>query len=182
PKTTVTVAGLTGKYCGAARPGHFDGVTTVVAKLFHIVKPHVAAFGEKDFQQLQVVRRMARDLDLDVEIAAVETVREPDGLAMSSRNAYLEARDRPAALSLSRAIARAREMAAAGERSAAAVLAEVRRLIAAFPQNAIDYVAVADPETLEEVAAIRAGTRLLLAVRVGGTRLIDNARILGSDP
>jgi pantoate--beta-alanine ligase len=127
-----------------------------VAKLFHIVKPHVAVFGEKDFQQLAVVRRMARDLDLEVEVAGVETVREVDGLAMSSRNVYLAPEDREAALSLSRGIAWAREAAAAGERSAEKILSAVRAEIAAHPQNMIDYVEVVDPETLEAVR-VRAG-------------------------
>ncbi len=178
PLTTVSVAGLTEHYCGASRPGHFDGVTTVVAKLFHIVKPHVAIFGEKDYQQLQVVRRMTHDLGLDVEVAGVETVREADGIAMSSRNVYLKARDREAALSLSRGLRRARALVASGERSAAAVTGEVRRIINAFPQNRIDYVAVVDPETLEEMAAVHGPARLLLAVRVGDTRLIDNGPLL----
>lgn len=174
PLTTVSVAGLTEHYCGALRPGHFDGVTTVVAKLFHIVRPQVAIFGEKDYQQLQVVRRMTHDLDLDVEVAGVETVRESDGLAMSSRNVYLEARDREAALSLSRGLHRAQALVASGERSAAAVTGEVGRIILTFPQNRIDYVAVVDPETLEEMAVIHGPARLLLAVRVRDTRLIDN--------
>jgi pantoate--beta-alanine ligase len=177
PLTRVTVAGLTERLCGKARAGHFDGVTTVIAKLFHIVRPHVALFGEKDFQQLVVVRRMARDLDMDVEVAGVETVREPDGLAMSSRNVYLAPADREAALSLWRGIARAREAAAAGERSAGKIVALVRDGIAAHPQNTIDYVEVVDPETLEAVREIRAEARLVIAARVRGTRLIDNAAL-----
>ena len=177
PLTRVTVAGLTDRLCGKSRPGHFDGVTTVVAKLFHAVKPHVALFGEKDFQQLVVVRRMVRDLDLDVEIAGVETVRESDGLAMSSRNVYLAAADREAALSLSRGIARAREAVAAAERLAEKIVSMVRETIAMHPQNAIDYVELVDPETLESVSMLRAEARLVLAVRVRGTRLIDNAAL-----
>ena len=175
--TRVTVAGLTERLCGKSRPGHFDGVTTVVAKLFHIVGPHVALFGEKDFQQLVVVRRMARDLDLDVEVAGVETVREADGLAMSSRNVYLAPEDREAALSLSRGIVRARRAAAAGERSAERIAGLARDTIAAHRQNAIDYVELVDPETLEAVTALRAQARLVVAARVRGTRLIDNAAL-----
>jgi len=186
PATTVRVAGLTGRFCGASRPGHFDGVATVVAKLFQAVKPHLAFFGEKDFQQLQVIRRMVRDLDLGVEIVGVETVREPDGLAMSSRNVYIAPADREAALSLSRALGWARQMAAAGERSASAITEAVREIIEVYPQNEIDYVAVADPETLEEVTDLRNGARLLMAVRVRGTRLIDNCPVssqrMGSEP
>jgi pantoate--beta-alanine ligase len=177
PATRVAVAGLTETLCGRSRPGHFDGVTTVVAKLLHIVKPHVALFGEKDFQQLVVVRRMVRDLDLDVEIAGIETVREPDGLAMSSRNVYLDPSDREAALSLSRGIARAREAVAAGERRAAKIVEVVRQGIEAHPQNEIDYVAVVDPETLADVEEIQNEARLVLAVRVRGTRLIDNGAL-----
>ena len=175
--TRVAVAGLTQTLCGRARPRHFDGVTTVVAKLLHIVKPHVALFGEKDFQQLVVVRRMVQDLDLDVEIAGIETVREPDGLAMSSRNVYLDPSDREAALSLSRGIARAREAVAAGERHAEKVAEVVRRSIEAHPQNEIDYVTIVDPETLADVEEIRGEARLVLAVRVRGTRLIDNGAL-----
>jgi len=177
PLTRVTVAGLTDRLCGKSRPGHFDGVTTVVAKLFNIVKPHVALFGEKDYQQLVAVRRMARDLDFDLEVTGVETVREPDGLAMSSRNVYLAPEDREAALSLSRGVARAREAAAAGERSAEKIIEIVREVIAAHPQNAIDYVELVNPETLEGVTVLRAEARLMLAVRVRGTRLIDNAAL-----
>ncbi len=180
PLTRVAVAGLTERLCGKSRPGHFDGVTTVVAKLFHIVKPHVALFGEKDFQQLAVVRRMAADLDLELEIAGVETVREPDGLAMSSRNVHLTPEDREAALSLSRGIARAREAVAAGERSAERILSLVRATIAAHPQNEIDYVELVDPETLEAVTALGAEARLVMAARVRGTRLIDNAPLRAS--
>jgi len=175
--TRVTVGGLTERLCGKSRSGHFDGVTTVVAKLFHIVRPHVALFGEKDFQQLVVVRRMARDLELDVEVAGVETVREPDGLAMSSRNVYLAPEDREAALSLSRGITRARRAVAAGERSAEKILGMVRDTIAAHGQNTIDYVELVDPETLEAVNELRGQARLVIAARVRGTRLIDNAAL-----
>jgi pantoate--beta-alanine ligase len=176
-ETRVVVGGLTEKLCGKFRPGHFDGVTTVVTKLFQIVKPHVAVFGEKDFQQLIVVRRMVCDLDLDVEIAGLETVREPDGLAMSSRNVYLDAADREAALALSRGLTEAREAVASGERSAAAIAGRVRKMIGAFPQNEIEYVSIVDPETLEDVEEVRGPARLLMAVRVHGTRLIDNGAL-----
>ncbi len=177
PITRVTVAGLTERLCGKSRPGHFDGVTTVVAKLFQIVGPHVALFGEKDFQQLVVVRRMARNLDLNVEVAGVETVREPDGLAMSSRNVYLAPEDREAALSLSRGIGLARRAVAAGELRAEKIVGMVRHTIAAHEQNTIDYVELVDPETLEAVGDLRVEARLVIAARVRGTRLIDNAAL-----
>ncbi len=177
PATRVAVSGLTERLCGKSRPGHFDGVTTVVTKLFQIVKPHVALFGEKDFQQLVVVRRMVRDLDLGVEVVGLETVREPDGLAMSSRNVYLDDTDREAALSLSRGLAGAREAVAAGERSAASIAGRVKEIIGAFPQNEIDYVSIVDPQTLEDVTEISGPARLLMAVRVRGTRLIDNGAL-----
>jgi pantoate--beta-alanine ligase len=175
--TRVSVPGLAGKLCGRSRPGHFDGVATVVAKLFHVVTPDVALFGEKDYQQLTLIRRMVRDLGFDIEIAGVETVRETDGLAMSSRNVYLAAEDRDAARSLSRGIAAARELASSGERSAATIAARVRQVISVHPQNAIDYVEIVDPDTLDPVSVLEESARLILAVRVGGTRLIDNARI-----
>jgi pantoate--beta-alanine ligase len=172
--TVVAVPDLGDKFCGASRPGHFAGVATVVTKLFQIVRPHVAIFGEKDYQQLVIVRRLARDLDLGVEVEGIETVREPDGLAMSSRNVYLTPEDREAALSLSCALRHAQEQVSGGERSAASIARKLEEMILWFPQNTIDYVAIVDPETLEEVNEIRGAARVLLAVRVRDTRLIDN--------
>jgi pantoate--beta-alanine ligase len=158
--------------CGASRPGHFRGVATVVAKLFALTQPHLALFGEKDWQQLQIVRAMARDLDLDVEVVGMPIVREADGLALSSRNALLGAEERGRALALSRALFAARDRAARGERDAAALAAEARRAIEAAGAR-VDYVEVVHPETLAPVAAA-AGARMLVAAFVGSTRLIDN--------
>ncbi len=178
--TTVTVgAELTGQLCGAARPGHFAGVATVVCKLFSIVRPDLAVFGEKDFQQLAVIRRMTIDLNLGVEIVAHPIVREADGLAMSSRNTYLAPSQREAALSLSRAIALARKMAAKGERSAERLTAVLRDFIHSFPETAVDYISFVHQDTLQHVAEIDAQTVLALAVKIGGkVRLIDNGLVL----
>jgi pantoate--beta-alanine ligase len=148
----------------------------VVAKLFNLTRPHVALFGEKDFQQLAVIRAMVRDLDLDVEVVGMPIVREPDGLAMSSRNAYLSAEDRPRALALSAALFEARDRAVAGERDAAALAAGARdRLERAGAR--VDYVEVVDPGTLRPVARAEPGAVVLVAAFVGATRLIDNLRL-----
>jgi pantoate--beta-alanine ligase len=170
----VTVEELSQGLCGASRPGHFRGVATVVLKLFHQVRPQVAVFGEKDYQQLQVIKRMAADLNLPVEVAGRPIVREPDGLALSSRNTYLNPEERQAALCLFRALVAARELVLTGAKSRDLVLTAVRQLIASTPHTRIDYLALVDPETLREVAAIEERARLLLAVWVGNTRLIDN--------
>ena len=174
-QTSVQVERVTSGLCGAGRPGHFHGVTTVVAKLFNAVTPDCAVFGEKDYQQLAAVRRMARDLDFGIEIVGGPIVREPDGLAMSSRNAYLAPDEREAALALSRSLAAARRACAAGERDAAVVLDRVRDVLAAEPLVQPEYVAVVDPETLVSVERIDAAALLALAASVGVTRLIDNA-------
>jgi len=176
--TFVTVEGLTGTLCGASRPGHFRGVATVVAKLFNIVQPDVALFGEKDFQQLAVIRRMARDLNMPVEVVGMPIVREPDGLAMSSRNVYLSADERRQALVLSQGLAAARAMAAAGERDSGSVLAALRRLIEGQPDARIDYLQICHQATLRDQERIDADSVLLLAVHVGKTRLIDNGFLL----
>ncbi len=178
--TTVTVGKeLTDQLCGASRPGHFAGVATVVCKLFQIVRPDAAVFGEKDFQQLAVIRRMTADLNLGVEIVAHPTVREEDGLAMSSRNTYLAPSQREAALSLSRAIALARKMAAEGERSAERLTAELRDFIHSFPATAVDYISFVDQDSLRPAEEIDAQTVLALAVKIGGkVRLIDNGKVL----
>lgn len=172
--TWVEVTGLTDKLCGRARPGHFRGVATVVSKLFHIVQPHRAYFGLKDYQQYQVIRRMAADLNWDLEVVGVETVREPDGLAMSSRNVYLSPEQRQSALALSRSLVRAREWVAGGERGAQAILEMVRETISTQPETKIDYISLCDPLTLEEVDRVREVALLAVAVFVGTTRLIDN--------
>lgn len=162
---------------GASRPGHFDGVLTVVLKLLHLVRPDVAVFGAKDAQQLLAVRRMVADLDLDVEVVAVETVREPDGLARSSRNAYLSPAEHEHALALSRALRAGRDAAAAGE-DAPSVLAAARGILEATDGVEIDYVVLVDPATVEDLAPGAVGPGLLLvAARVGTTRLIDNTAV-----
>ncbi|MCH8812640.1 MAG: pantoate--beta-alanine ligase, partial [Gemmatimonadetes bacterium] len=159
---------------GASRPGHFRGVATVVAKLFNIVQPERAYFGQKDGQQLVVIRQMVRDLDFPVEIVAVPTVREPDGLAMSSRNTYLNAGERSAATVLHRALMRAQELHLDGEHDAEVLRVAMSDVLASEPLAAVDYVSVADPETLEELVLVDSQAMVSLAVRIGGTRLIDN--------
>jgi pantoate--beta-alanine ligase len=177
-QTFVEVRELQKPLCGASRPGHFAGVATVVAKLFHATLPHVAVFGEKDYQQLAILRRMTRDLDFGIEIASVPIVREPDGLALSSRNAYLSPEQRKAALVLSRGLAAAETAYKGGERSAAALLAAARAPIEAEPLARIDYVELRDADELTELATIARRAVLAMAVFVGTTRLIDN-RVLG---
>ncbi len=167
---------------GASRPGHFAGVATVVAKLFNIVQPTRAYFGQKDAQQCVVIRRMARDLDLPVEIVVAPTVREADGLALSSRNAYLDPAQRAVAPVLFRALSEASRRFEAGERSAEALRAAMRGVIAGEPSVVIDYVSVADPETLHELEWVGAAGLASLAARIGKTRLIDNVRFGGAIP
>jgi pantoate--beta-alanine ligase len=159
---------------GRCRPGHFRGVTTVVLKLLNMVQPDISFFGQKDFQQAMVIRQMADDLDLPIEISVCPIVREPDGLAMSSRNAYLSAEARRQALILSGALRLAKELVAAGERDAKAVLFQMRALLATEPQVRVEYVVLANPETLEDVERIDGRTVALIAAFVGTTRLIDN--------
>jgi len=177
--TYVTVEGLTGRLEGASRPTHFRGVTTVVLKLFNIIQPDRAYFGQKDAQQLAVIRRMTRDLDLPVRIVGMPIVREPDGLAMSSRNAYLTPEQRTAATVLRRALAAAEGAFADGVRDGAQIRRRVEGVIAEEPLAEVDYVSVADAETLEELQAFDAPALVSLAARFGQTRLIDNV-VLGS--
>ena len=162
--------------CGERRPGHFRGVATVVAKLFNLTRPHVALFGEKDFQQLAVIRAMVRDLDFGIEVVGMPIVREADGLALSSRNAYLSPAERARALALSRALAEAKEGVAAGRRDAGELRARARARLEAAEAR-VDYVEVVHPETLVPVARAEPGSVLLLAAFVGKTRLIDNGRL-----
>jgi pantoate--beta-alanine ligase len=180
-QTSIRVRDLALPLCGASRPGHFDGVATVVTKLFNICQPDLALFGTKDFQQLAVIRRMAADLSQPVEIVGMPIVREADGLAMSSRNAYLSAAERQSALCLSRAIRTVRERYAAGEHDAKKLLAAARELIAAEPAATIDYLELRDAATLETVQTLSDTTLLALAVKIGTTRLIDNT-LLGDEP
>lgn len=178
-QTWVQVKELEQGLCGASRPGHFVGVATVVAKLLNLIRPHVALFGEKDFQQLAVVRQMARDLEFDAwtEIVGMPTVREPDGLALSSRNSYLSPEERQRALSLRRALDAARARFDAGEREAAR-LVEAAREVLARGVDRIDYVELVDAESLRPIERVERPACLLVAAFVGRTRLIDN-QVLG---
>jgi pantoate--beta-alanine ligase len=173
-QTWVNVEKISLPLCGASRPGHFRGVTTVVAKLFNIIKPTHAFFGEKDYQQLAVIRRMVVDLDMDVEIVGLPTVREEDGLAMSSRNAYLSPDERQSALCLSRSLAAVAALYRSGVRSVDRLREEVMGILAGEPVAEIDYVEFRHGDTLDEVALADDRTVLALAVRIGKTRLIDN--------
>lgn len=173
-QTFVEVESLSQGLCGASRPGHFRGVATVVLKLLNQVSPQAAVFGEKDYQQLMVVKRMVADLEVPTEIIGRPIVREPDGLAMSSRNTYLNPEGRAAALCLYRALLAARELVASGARSRENILSAVRQIIQATPGARIDYAALVDPTTLQEVEAIQGEARLVLAVWVNNTRLLDN--------
>jgi pantoate--beta-alanine ligase len=178
--TSVDVRGVTEMLEGAARPGHFAGVATVVCKLLNIVQPTRAYFGQKDAQQTVVVRMMARDLNLPTEIVVCPTVREPDGLAMSSRNVYLTPEERRAAVALSRALGAAQARYLAGERGAEALRQAMRAVLDAEPLARVEYISAADPLTLRELeGTIEAGALLSLAVRFGKTRLIDNL-VLGA--
>ena len=177
--TTVRVGAVAGPLEGAARPGHFDGVATVVAILFDLVGAERAYFGQKDAQQLLVIRRMALDLALPTEVIGCPTVREPDGLAMSSRNVHLSADERAAAPVLARALRAARGMYARGERSAEALRSEMRRVLAEESLAKPEYVSVADTATLQELDTVAGPALLSLAVRFGSTRLIDN-ELVGS--
>jgi pantoate--beta-alanine ligase len=174
-KTYVSVERLTERWEGASRPGHFRGVATIVLKLFNLVRPDRAYVGQKDYQQLQVVRQMVKDFNLPVEIVGCPIIREPDGLAMSSRNAYLSFGERQAAVVLLRALKAAEARYGAGERSAEEIRRAMEAVLSAEPQAQVDYVAVADPETLEPLERVdERGAVCCLAVRIGKTRLIDN--------
>ena len=172
--TWVTVEGLSGKLDGKSRPEHFRGVTTVVAKLFHIVEPDVAFFGQKDAAQVAVIRRMVRDLNLPVEIAVCPIVREVDGLAMSSRNAYLDAGQRKQALVLHRSLMRVKKLVGAGERDATKLTAAGREEIASESAVKLDYFEIVDWDTLDPVGDVSRGALVAVAAYVGSTRLIDN--------
>ena len=175
PKTRVTVSGLTEGLCGSSRPGHFDGVCTVVAKLFNIVKPSLAVFGSKDYQQLAVIRRMVADLSWDIDIIAHPIVRDKDGLALSSRNTYLSPEERESALSLSKAIVAARKMVRDGVLDADLLLAELEKLIDIHDNIKIEYLTIIDHNDLTVQQTIDDNSLLAMAVRVGNTRLIDNS-------
>jgi len=174
-ETWVAVERVSEGLCGASRPGHFRGVATIVAKLFNLTLPHVALFGEKDFQQLAVIRAMVRDLSFGIEIVGMPTVREPDGLALSSRNAYLSPEERQRARSLSRALFEARDAVEAGERDAERLRGRARERLAAAGVR-VDYLEIVDPDTLAPVARAEPRSAMLVAAFVGTTRLIDNVR------
>ncbi len=172
--TYVDVEGITETLCGASRPGHFRGVTTVVTKLFNIVKPHVAVFGQKDAQQTIVIKRMATDLSFDVDIVVAPTIREPDGVAMSSRNIYLTPSQRLQATSLYRALRRAEEMVDTGERETERLIGEMKKIISSQPEADIDYVSIVDVRDLKPIVEISGRVLIALAVKFGKARLIDN--------
>ncbi|MGD9116111.1 MAG: pantoate--beta-alanine ligase [Dehalococcoidia bacterium] len=173
----VEVGQITEKLEGAARPGHFRGVTTVVAKLFNVVRPDRAYFGQKDAQQLLVIKKMAKDLDMGIEIVAVPTVREPDGLAMSSRNTYLNVEERNQAAVLYQSLELAQKLYAEGEKDAGAIKAQMTALIKQRPLADIEYISIADTATLDELDSIKNAALISMAVCFGKTRLIDNVPV-----
>ncbi len=176
-RTYVTVEELSETMCGASRPGHFRGVTTIVAKLFHIVKPHLAVFGQKDYQQSLIIRQMVRDLNFDVTIFVAPIVRESDGLAMSSRNQYLSPVERQQALVLYQSLRQAESLILQGERNVVHVRKAMEKVIAKAPDARIDYIVFVDAETLQPIETVRHNTLIALAVYIGTTRLIDNTII-----
>ncbi len=176
-RTTVNVSGLTQVLCGKSRPTHFQGVTTIVAKLFAIVKPHRAYFGLKDYQQYRMISLMAKDMNMDLEVVGLPTVREPDGLAMSSRNTYLSNEERRSALSLYSSLAAADRMVREGITEVKEIETGVREIIESESHTRIDYVEIVDPQELAHIDRIDGRALLALAVNVGQTRLIDNVLI-----
>jgi pantoate--beta-alanine ligase len=181
-RTYVNVDGLSDRLEGRSRPGHFRGVTTVVLKLFEIVQPNFAYFGRKDAQQVRLISQMARDLNLDTEIVVCPIVREPDGLALSSRNAYLSAEERKAATVLHRALTAARDEITAGTRDALQLQSAIQRILSGEPLAAAEYVEVVDAETFEPVTRLSRRCYVLLAVFLGKTRLIDNLYVEPAAP
>ena len=173
-QTYVNLEKLPEHLCGLSRPIFLRGVATIVTKLFNIVKPHVAVFGKKDYQQLLVIRRMVSDLNMDIEIVGGETIREPDGLAMSSRNTYLTKSQRESGLSLNKALLAAQKSLESGVTDSLKIIKEAKEFISSHPETQIDYVAICDPETLEDIGSIDRPALMALAVKVGSTRLIDN--------
>ena len=176
-QSTVAVNTITQYLCGKSRPGHFAGVTIVVAKLFNITKPHLAIFGEKDYQQLAVIKQMVRDLNMDIDIIGLPTVRERDGLAMSSRNKYLSPEERLSALSLKKGLDLAKAMVKDGEKDSATIKNAVKELILTHPFTEINYVTICDPAKLTDMENVDRPSLLALAVKVGKARLIDNSII-----
>ncbi len=175
--TWVDVEELTEVLCGRFRTGHFRGVTTVVIKLFHITRPHYAVFGQKDYQQAQVIKRMVKDLNFDLKVLVEPTVREPDGLAMSSRNLYLSSQERKDAAVLYRSLLKAEELVQGGERDAGKVKGLIREMIAGKKRAKIDYVSIVDGESLRPLSKLKGKVLIALAVKIGKARLIDNILI-----
>lgn len=176
-QTKVSLSSLPAYLCGKSRPVHFSGVATIVTKLFNIVMPDMAVFGQKDYQQLQIIQQLTRDLDFDIQIIGGGIIREKDGLALSSRNAYLSSSQRASAVSLSRSLTLARDLMAKGERNPAILRHEIETFIHSFPQTCVEYISLCNPGTLENVKQIDDTVLLALAVKIGKTRLIDNALI-----
>ncbi len=178
-KTYIYVKGLSKGMCGASRPGHFEGVATVVAKLFNIIKPDAAYFGKKDYQQQVIIKKMAADLNFDVQIVSLPTIRETDGLAMSSRNKYLSKEERSKAVILNRSLCFAKQLIRAGLTNASRVRSAISKLIRTKQGVKIDYIAIIDPVSLEEKRAIKGRTLIAIAAYIGKTRLIDNIEVGG---
>lgn len=176
--TFVSVEGLTENLCGRFRPGHFRGVTTVVSKLFNIVKPDVAYFGQKDAQQAIVIKRMTEDLNTDIAIKVMPIVREKDGLAMSSRNVYLSSDERKRAATIYRSLQEAKDLIKLGERDTRGIISEMRKMLASVSAK-IDYISIVDPKTLKDIKTIKGKVLIALAVWIGNTRLIDNIVVRG---
>lgn len=176
-RTHVGVENLTEALCGESRPGFFRGVSTVVLKLFHLVQPDRAFFGEKDRQQLRVIRKMVEDLNMDIEIVGMPIVRDADGLASSSRNRYLNQSARKAGLALHQALERAQDMMEQGETCAETIRGSMRQILEQHPENRVDYISLCDPDTFEEVETLQQFTLAALAVQVGKARLIDNCML-----
>ncbi len=174
PSVFVIVEGVSDILEGAVRPGHYRGVATVVSKLFHLVKPHKAFFGQKDYQQCAVIKRMVKGLDMDVDVVVLPTVRERDGLAMSSRNSYLSADERRTAAAIFRALSAAEQLAKTGTRQPEALKVKIQAVVREEKGIEIDYLEIADPESLAPLASAQDSMVLLIAVRIGRTRLIDN--------
>jgi pantoate--beta-alanine ligase len=173
-QTYVSLEKLPNHLCGLSRPSHFRGVATVISKLFNIVRPHIAIFGQKDYQQLLIIRRMVMDLNFNIKIVDVPTVRERDGLAMSSRNTYLTPQQRNSARSLYQSLKIAQELVKGETRDADKIISVTKKSILKYPETLIDYITICDPDTLERVETIDGPTLMALAVHVGETRLIDN--------
>jgi len=176
-QTFVTLNNLPNYLCGKNRPTHFKGVSTIVAKLFNMVKPHIALFGQKDFQQLTIIQQMTYDLNFDIDIIGCPIIREKDGLAMSSRNSYLSKHDRQIAPCLYQALKTARNQVASGERDTQKIIAGAKQMIESHPNVVIDYISIFNSNTLDEINTISSSCRMALAVQLGKTRLIDNIEL-----